>query len=102
MNVDSDMQVWLDTVERARAGMVIPYVVSDQPRQLRYRVKAVQEGGGGRSVIGQAGEVQLSADVPVALSRLSVSRRPGDHCEIEVILTERGKQERRYLFECPS
>lgn len=102
MMVDADVQVWLDTTNSTRPGVIVPYVVSDHPRDIRYRLRAVQAGGGGRAVIGQTGAVRLSANVPTALSILALSRRSGDHCEIEVTLTGADLPQRRYVFDCPS
>lgn len=102
MVADSDVQVWLDMVERVRPGMVVPYVQSEQKQSLRYRVRVVQEGHGGKAVIGQTGAVSLLANTPTALSRFSLNRQPGAQCEIEIILTRNNMKETRYRFECPS
>ncbi len=102
MMADADVQVWLDAANSTRPGAVIPYVVSEQPRDVRYRLRAVQAGTQGRAVIGQTGAVRLSANVPTALSTLSISRHAGDHCEIEVTLSGADMPQRRYVFECPS
>lgn len=100
--MDADVQVWLDAATETRPGMIVPYVVSEQPRDFRYRLRAVQDGSGGRAIIGQTGAVRLSANVPAALSTIALSRSPRDRCEIEVVLTEVGLPERRYVFQCPS
>jgi len=102
MPADSDIQVWLDTAERVRPGVVVPYVASAQAQELRYRIRAVQEDEGGRSVIGQAGAVQLAENTPAALSRLSLGIRPGAACTIEITLTGKELKTLRYVFECPS
>lgn len=99
---DSDVQVWLDMVERVRPGIVVPYVQSEQAQSLRYRVRVVQDGGGGRAVIGQTGAVSLLPNTPAALSRFSINRNADAECEIEIILTGNDMRERRYRFECPS
>lgn len=102
MPVDSDMQVWLDTVNREQPAAVIPYVLSETSRELQFRLRAVSEGDGSRAIIGQSGALRVPADVPTALGRLSMTTRPGQVCQIEVVLTGRGIAERRYVFECPS
>ncbi len=102
MIADSDVQVWLDTVARTQPPVVVPYVVSDSPRSVRYRIRAIRTGSAGRSIIGQTGALVLSADVPAALSTLSMSGAPGENCQIEVLITSGGMQERRFVFECPS
>ena len=102
MAADADVQVWLDTLERTRPGAVVPYVISEESRELRYRVRAVQEGHGGRAVIGQTGTVHVFASTPAPLSLLSLNPRQGGFCEIEVVLNGVGMKEIRYVFECPS
>lgn len=102
MMADSDVQVWLDQIERMRPSMVVPYVQSEHAQSLRYRVRVVQEGSGGRAVIGQTGAVSLIPNTPAALSRFSVNRSPGAQCQIEIFLIGNGMKERRYHFECPS
>ena len=76
--VDGDIQVWLDPATTTRPGFIIPYVVSGQPRNVRYRLRAIQEGAGGRAIIGQTGVVTLSANEPAALSAFKIHRREGD------------------------
>jgi len=103
MTADADVQVWLETMERTRPVVVVPYVVSENARGVQYRIRAVQDAaGGGRAVIGQKGEIQLQAKTPAALSRFSLQRRPGDHCEIEIILEGGDMRKRHFVFECPS
>lgn len=102
MVADSDVQVWLDMLERVRPGMVVPYVQSEQNQALRYRVRVVQEGHDGKVVIGQSGAVSVLANTPTALSRFSVTRKPDTQCEIEIILTDKQMRQTRYRFECPS
>lgn len=100
--VDGDIQVWLDPATTTRPGFIIPYVVSGQPRNVRYRLRAIQEGAGGRAIIGQTGVVTLSANEPAALSAFKIHRREGDTCEIEVTLSGIDLLQRRFVFECPS
>ncbi|NLC35031.1 MAG: hypothetical protein GX772_01050, partial [Alcaligenaceae bacterium] len=83
---DSDVQVWLDTVERTRPGIVVPYVQSERAQSLRYRVRVVQDGNNGRAVIGQSGAISLFPNTPAALSQFSLSREPGAQCKIEITL----------------
>lgn len=101
MIADSDIQVWLDTQGRVQPRTIVPYVVSQQAQELRYRVRTVQEGNGGRSVIGQSGAVTLTENSPAALSRIALSQQPGARCEIEVVVTGADKKAQRFLFECP-
>ena len=98
---DFDLKVWLDTMDNTRP-MVVPYVQSDLSQSMRYSVQVLQEGRSGTSKIAQSGNIELQSDVPAALSRFSVNRQPDSECRIEVILTDRNNQERRYVFECPA
>lgn len=101
MSGDSDMQVWLEQVDQ-RPGIIAPYVLSETPREVSYRLRAVREGSNGRAIIGQSGAIRLVADIPTPLSRLSMAALPGEYCKIEVVLDEGGLDERRYVFACPS
>lgn len=101
MVADSDVQVWLDMVERVSPPVVVPYVQAEQAESLRFRVRVVQEGSGGRTVIGQAGSVQLVAGVPSALSRVALTRQPGSQCNIEIVLMRNYMKEEHFRFDCP-
>jgi hypothetical protein len=98
---DSGVQVWLDTVG-SRPIAITPYVQSEQPATLRYRVEVSQRSQGSRSRIAQSGTVSVLSDVPAPLSRFSLSSRPDGECRIEVTLTSTDKKERRYVFDCPN
>lgn len=98
---DSDMHVWIDTTQHSQAAIVTPYIVSEQPRDLQFRLRAVRESSGGRSVIGQSGTIRVLAKVPAALSRLSLGGSSDGHCEIEITLTSNDMPARHYVFECP-
>jgi len=101
MVMDSDIQVWLDTVERTQPSIVVPYVLSAQAQALRYRVRVVLEGGGNKAVIGQTGAIRLLANTPSTLSRFSLNRRLHERCEVEIILSGDDMRDLRYLLECP-
>lgn len=101
MNADADIQVWLETLSRTRPGVIVPYVMSTEQKQLRYQIRAVKSGKSGNSTLGQGGTVTLVPDVPKALSRMSISHATGDTCRIDLTLTEAGKQDRNYQFACP-
>ncbi|SHI36688.1 curli-like amyloid fiber formation chaperone CsgH [Pollutimonas bauzanensis] len=101
MAADSDIQVWLETFAKTQPAVIVPYVKSTENMTLRYKVRAVRQGSGGKSVLGQGGVVTIVANVPAALSRMSLNRSPADDCQIDLILTESGAGERRYHFDCP-
>src|SRR5690606_37962077 len=101
MNADTDIQVWLETVARTQPSVIVPYVRSNQDATLRYRVRTVKEGKGGRSLVGQGGTVEVIAGVPKAVGRMSVSYGPQDQCSIDLTLVERAVPQRHYHFECP-
>ena len=98
---DSDIKVWLDMVERVQPAVIVPYVQSEHAETVRYRVRVQQEGSGGKTVIGQAGAVQLLAGIPAPLSRLSMTRDPDAVCDIEITLTRNYMKEENYRFKCP-
>ena len=101
MVADSDVQVWLDMVERVNPAVVVPYVQSEHAESLRFRVRVVQEGDRGRTVIGQAGAVHLAPGVPSALSRVALTRTAGSQCNIEIVLMRNYMKEEHFRFDCP-
>jgi curli production protein len=101
MNADADIQVWLETLSRTQPGVIVPYVMSTEQKHLGYRIRATNSGKHGSSTLGQGGSVTLTPDVPAALSRMAISHASGDNCQINVVLTEAGKQDRNYQFACP-
>ena len=98
---DSDIQVWLETIARSKPAVIVPYVRSSADTTLRYKMRTVKQSDSGKSVIGQGGVVTVLADVPAALSRMSLSRSPNDECEIDLVLSEAGVADRSYHFKCP-
>lgn len=101
MPVDTDLQVWLESLRDVRPSVVVPYVQSPVERQVDYRVRLVRKSPAGHSEISQGGTVLLSAAQPTPLGRLSVGGGVSDVCEIELILLEAGKPAARYGFDCP-
>lgn len=101
MTADSDIQVWLETFAKTQPSVIVPYIRTNENMTLRYKVRTVKKGNGGKSVIGQGGVVTVLANVPAALSRMSLSRSPDDECEIDLVLSESGSADRSYHFKCP-
>lgn len=101
MVADSDVKVWLDMIERVNPPIIVPYVQSEHAETLKYRVRVQQQGRSGKTVIGQAGAVQVLAGIPAALSRVAVTKRDGDMCKIEIILTRNYMKDQYYEFDCP-
>jgi hypothetical protein len=99
---DADIHVWLDMVERVNPPVIIPYVQSDEEQSLGFRVRVVQKGRSGRSVIGQSGALRLLPGTPAELSRVSIRPQPDSQCDIEIILTRNNMKELHYRFECPT
>jgi len=101
MNIDADIQVWLETMNRNQAAVIVPYVQSTQDKTLAYAVRAVKEGPNGRSVLSQGGTLHVPANVPTALGRMSLSWGAQDDCGIDLKLSEKGTAQRNYHFACP-
>ena len=101
MVADSNIQVWLETFAKAQPAIVVPYVRSSADTTLRYKVRTVKKSDTGKTVIGQGGVVTVLANVPAALSHMSLSRTPNDECEIDLVLSEAGVADRNYHFKCP-
>lgn len=101
MTADGDIQVWLETYAKTQPVIIVPYVKSSENVTLRYKVRTVKESSSGKSVVGQGGVVSVSANIPAALSRMSLSRSPTDVCHIDLVLSENGVADRNYHFDCP-
>ncbi|MFC3339225.1 curli-like amyloid fiber formation chaperone CsgH [Paracandidimonas soli] len=105
MNVDADIQVWLETVAGTQPSVIVPYVQSAGGGPLHYEIQAVREGPQGRAVIRQGSNVTLAAGKPTALSNMAISRNSGETCDIVIFIT--GKEGslpesgRSYQFPCP-
>lgn len=98
--IDSQaLEVWLETEGAARA--LVPYVRSAEPATAGWRLQLTREHKGGRSGIRQSGRVSLAAGVPQRLSSTAVGRQDGDHCSVEIEITESDKTVRIFRFECP-
>ena len=101
MNVDTNIQVWLETVAQTPPGIIVPYVRTVKDETLRYQVRAVRTGPSGRSTLTQGGTIQTRGGIAAALGRMSVSRQPNDDCNIDVVLSEDNAGDRNYHFACP-
>ncbi len=101
MNADTNIQVWLETAAHTPPGIIIPYVRTSQDKTLHYQVRAVRRGPAGRSMLSQGGVVEAQAGVPAALGRMSFNYGPADDCNIDLILSEHGSDDRNYHFACP-
>src|SRR3546814_171668 len=101
MTADVNLQVWLETVPNTHPSVVVPYVESKEGGDVQYILKAIKQGRGGSSSIGQSGSVTVSANQPTALSRFSLSLGKSDQCRIELILVRNGNAAGTYHFDCP-
>ncbi len=101
MTTDSDIQVWLETFAKTQPVVIVPYVSSTVDVTLRYKLRTVKQSNKGKSIIGQGGVVAISANVPAALSRMSLNTSPNDECQIDLVLSQAGSADRRYHFDCP-
>lgn len=84
MDANADIQVWWETLNQAQPSIIVPYVKSAENDTIHYSIRAVKQGSGGYSEINQSGVVAVSAGTPTPLSRLQISRKPGDDCQLEV------------------
>lgn len=101
MTADADIQIWLETLAHVQPSVIVPYVSSSTDRTLSYQLHTLNQGPQGRSEMSQGGMVNVTANVPVALSRMSLSRTKNDQCKIDVVLSEKGHADRAYHFDCP-
>lgn len=99
MNVDTDLQVWLETQAQSRPGVLVPYVQSTEQTNLRYLLRTTIEHSGNHSRISQGGALDLPAHTAVPLPGLTINQ-PDGQCRIELFLTEKMGAEKRYEFDC--
>lgn len=101
MNIDTDIQVWLETFARTQPCVIVPYVKSVEDRTLHYQVSTIHQSHSGSSTVSQSGEIYAAADTAVALSRLSVNGSADDICYVDIELSQSGLPARHYRFDCP-
>lgn|SRR5690554_931429 len=105
MHADANIQVWLETMQNVRPAVIIPYAKSESNLNVSYRIQAVRTSAQGKSQISQGGAINLPSGTPIALGRMSLSRNPGDACEVEIVFSytniDNDKEERRYILQCP-
>lgn len=99
MNIDTDLQVWLETQVNGRPEVIVPYVQSNQDTNLRYLLRTTVSHAGGSSRVSQGGAVEIPAHTAVALPQLAISP-PNGECLIELVLTEKAGADKRYEFDC--
>lgn len=100
MDVDNDIEVWLET-DQNRGNLMTPYLQSKTPQVLEYRLRARKKGRSGRSEITQSGSVRLSRGKPTALGSIGMSVAQGDDCYIELSLVDGGALIASYILSCP-
>lgn len=101
MNANVDLQVWLETNADTRPSIVTPYVQSAEDAHIHYRLYAIKKGKSGMSSVSQSGTVNVPAQKPTPLSRMSLSMGQTDACQIELILAKGGVPAGTYHFDCP-
>src|SRR3546814_8594551 len=99
MNVDTDLQVWLETQAQSKPGFVVPYVQSSEHKNLRYLLRTTVEHQGSHSRVSQGGALDVPPHTAVALPGLSINQ-PDGSCRIELFLTEKMGAEKHYEFDC--
>jgi hypothetical protein len=101
MNNDTDIQTWLELEQNAPPAIIVPFVSSAKPRQLDYRIRAHVTSGAGQSRISQGGTVQVPANAPTPLARLSLQYSLQGNCNIDIELEENGVNLGVKRFKCP-
>lgn len=101
MNADTNLQVWLETQAHSRPPVIVPYVQSSHHANLRYLLRTIVSHNGGSSRVSQGGALEVPADTPVALPRLTISPVNGE-CRIELVLSGKQGADQHYEFDCSS
>lgn len=101
MDAEADIQVWLEAFSRCQPCLIIPYVQTTKDITLRYRINAISEGPAGKSAINQAGTVHANASTKTELARLTINHSTAEVCKIKISVTEPGKAEKLFQFDCP-
>jgi hypothetical protein len=102
VSLDTDLQVWLETLAQTSPALIVPYVQSETARTLQFRWEAVRQGPQGTSRVRQRGTLMLQAGLPAALGRLQMTGSGDDVCRLEIELSESGRAPRHYQFPCSS
>lgn len=102
MNIDADIQVWLETAQRTQPQIIVPYVKSATETTLKYIVEAHRSAAQGNSRLRQGGTIHLTADQATALGTLALTRSAQDTCEVTLTLRSADNTERKFQLPCPS
>lgn len=102
MNIDADIQVWLEAAQRTQPQIIVPYVKSPTETTLKYVVEAHRSAAQGNSRLRQGGTIHLTADQATALGTLAITRSAQDTCEITMTLRTADNTERKFQLSCPS
>ena len=100
MQVDSDLQLWMDVQAGNGQTIVAPYVLAARERELQFELRLVNNGPSGTSSVAQGGNVHVNAGTPTRLSNISVTPQPGGTCKLALVLRENGKEVGRYTLDC--
>jgi hypothetical protein len=98
---NTDLHVWLVTSSNDGREMVVPYVKTGRAMRMGYRIRFTQKGKQGTSSISQQGLVDTQPAQAAALSQLTLVRREGDECELQVALHEGERELGVYRLDCP-
>lgn len=101
MDTDINLQIWLETGTVSHPALIVPYVQSKRDQIIRYRVASLNEGRNGSTRIKQAGQTQVVANQPTALTHLTIARTATDHCLITIVVDTVQGEQKTYRFECP-
>ncbi len=90
------LKAWLEPVPRGNVVAFQGYVTAPEPMVVRYRLRIMRIGSGGRSATSQGGQVQIMhPDEPTPLSLTAINVGRGDSYEAELIATGPGGEEVR-------
>ncbi len=101
MNIDADIQVWLETEQHTQPQIIIPYIKSPSSHLVRYTVETLRTSPQGRTQLRQSGTIKLGANQPSTLGRIAISRSPEDDCVVTLTLLADKHLEKRYRISCP-
>jgi hypothetical protein len=91
MDVDTDLQIWLERRSEGGQTLIIPYTRSDDDAQFSFRITAVCKGQAGTSRIAQQGRIAIVAGQPTPLAQLNMGNLEHKTCEVEIAVNRDGR-----------
>jgi hypothetical protein len=100
---ETGLQVWLETQpNEAGQTVMLPYVKTLHPLQVRASVSVVTKGAAGNARASQQARLEVPAGQATLLARLTLGLAANDECRMDVVLhdLETSREVARYRINC--